>query len=276
VHPDGIGNSSGFVGRCFQEHPFIDAGIMVTRNALFAERYEADLSKPVIPVVTLRRDALNRHKILQYYCRFHALSTAPEVRAALRRLWSKRNEPFDSEALELASTVASNMGGVITQLYAEAQGTAIRQFRLEHRIEQAPNLESRALLSDRLDALGLPQLDLHWSLNDLDLRTFEVGRSTMVRELSAAGLARFISEPLSLEHLHARVKGRRHHIGTTRMSEDAATGVVDKDLKVHEVTNLYVAGSSVFPRGGLPGPTLLIVALARRLALHLRERMRSL
>jgi choline dehydrogenase-like flavoprotein len=51
--------------------------------------------------------------------------------------------------------------------------------------------------------------------------------------------------------------------------------VVDKNLKVHEVRNLYLAGSSVFPRGGLPGPTMLLVAMARRLALHLQERMSS-
>jgi choline dehydrogenase-like flavoprotein len=47
--------------------------------------------------------------------------------------------------------------------------------------------------------------------------------------------------------------------------------VVDADLKVHGVQNLFVTGSSVFPTGGSVNPTLTIVALSLRLAAHLRR-----
>jgi choline dehydrogenase-like flavoprotein len=60
-----------------------------------------------------------------------------------------------------------------------------------------------------------------------------------------------------------------HHIGTTRMSAEAKDGVVDKNLKVHSLANLYVAGSSVFPSAGISNPTFTIVALSIRLAEHL-------
>jgi choline dehydrogenase-like flavoprotein len=40
---------------------------------------------------------------------------------------------------------------------------------------------------------------------------------------------------------------------------------------VHGVRNVFVAGSSVFPTGGSVNPTLTIVALALRLAAHLKE-----
>jgi choline dehydrogenase-like flavoprotein len=62
-----------------------------------------------------------------------------------------------------------------------------------------------------------------------------------------------------------------HHMGTTRMHSDPAQGVVDADCRVHDVANLFVAGSSVFPTGGTAPPTLTIVALALRLAQHLRR-----
>jgi choline dehydrogenase-like flavoprotein len=55
------------------------------------------------------------------------------------------------------------------------------------------------------------------------------------------------------------------------MSAEAATGVVDPKCRVHGVENLYIAGSSVFPTGGYVPPTLTIVALALRLADHLRS-----
>ena len=63
-----------------------------------------------------------------------------------------------------------------------------------------------------------------------------------------------------------------HHMGTTRMSATAKHGVVDTDCRVHGLANLYIAGSSVFPSAGHANPTSAIVALALRLADHLRAR----
>ena len=50
------------------------------------------------------------------------------------------------------------------------------------------------------------------------------------------------------------------------MHADPARGVVDADCRVHGISNLHVAGSSVFPTGGYANPTLTIAALAIRLA----------
>ncbi|WP_323015349.1 GMC family oxidoreductase, partial [Devosia sp.] len=57
-----------------------------------------------------------------------------------------------------------------------------------------------------------------------------------------------------------------HHMGTTRMHDDPAQGVVDAHCKVHGLANLHIAGSSVFTTGGTANPTLTITALAIRLA----------
>jgi choline dehydrogenase-like flavoprotein len=61
-----------------------------------------------------------------------------------------------------------------------------------------------------------------------------------------------------------------HHMGTTRMSADPKTGVVDPNSQVFGVSNLYVAGSSVFPTYGASNPTMNLVALTLRLANHLK------
>ena len=58
-------------------------------------------------------------------------------------------------------------------------------------------------------------------------------------------------------------------MGTARMSADPSAGVVDPDLKVHSVANLYVGGSAVFPTSGANPPTLTLIALALRLGDHL-------
>ena len=64
--------------------------------------------------------------------------------------------------------------------------------------------------------------------------------------------------------------GSNHHVGTTRMDDDPARGVVDSDCRVHGLENLYVGGSSVFPTVGASNPTLALLALTVRLAEHLR------
>jgi choline dehydrogenase-like flavoprotein len=62
-----------------------------------------------------------------------------------------------------------------------------------------------------------------------------------------------------------------HHMGTVRMHSDPRHGVVDADLRVHGIANLFVAGSAVFPTYGASNPTLNLLALTLRLAAHLRK-----
>ena len=64
-----------------------------------------------------------------------------------------------------------------------------------------------------------------------------------------------------------------HHIGTARMGIDPRSSVVDADCRVHSVRNLFVAGSAVFPTSSQANPTLTLVALALRLAAHLKARL---
>jgi choline dehydrogenase-like flavoprotein len=62
-----------------------------------------------------------------------------------------------------------------------------------------------------------------------------------------------------------------HHMCTTRMADDPRHGVVDANGRVHGIDNLYCAGSSVFSTSGDGTPTMMITALALRLADHLKE-----
>jgi choline dehydrogenase-like flavoprotein len=54
------------------------------------------------------------------------------------------------------------------------------------------------------------------------------------------------------------------------MHRDPKRGVVDEHCRVHGVSNVFVAGGAVFPTGGYANPTLTIVALAVRLADHVK------
>jgi choline dehydrogenase-like flavoprotein len=85
------------------------------------------------------------------------------------------------------------------------------------------------------------------------------------------GLGKISDETTTREDgWHASMSGGKHHMGTTRMHADPRCGVVDPDCRVHGISNLFIAGSSVFPTTGYANPTLTIVALALRLADYLK------
>ena len=137
-----------------------------------------------------------------------------------------------------------------------------------------PNPASRVYLGSERDALGLRRIVVDWRLTDLDLVGMRRGLAIVGEAFTRTGLGRLeISEALR-EATPATLACTEawHHIGTTRMSDDPRAGVVDRDCRVHGTANLYVAGSSVFPTTGIVNPTFTIVALAIRLADHLRNR----
>jgi len=89
--------------------------------------------------------------------------------------------------------------------------------------------------------------------------------------LETKGIGELESDTAKIAEL--RFSDASHHIGTTRMSSTARTGVVDSDCRVHGIDNLFVCGSSVFPTGGYANPTMTILALALRLGEHLRGQL---
>ena len=62
-------------------------------------------------------------------------------------------------------------------------------------------------------------------------------------------------------------------MGGTRVGINSYDSVVDKNLKVHGVDNLFLAGSSVFASAGYSNPTFTIVQLSLRLGMHLKEKI---
>jgi len=139
--------------------------------------------------------------------------------------------------------------------------------------EQAPNPDSRIGLSSTTDAFGLRNVTINWQLTAQDKQGMAAGHRLLGAEVGRAGFGRFRSSVTDDNVTWPKgMFGDQHNIGTTRMHRDPRSGVVNENCRVHGVANLYVAGSSVFPTEGTANPTLTIVALALRLADHIKER----
>jgi choline dehydrogenase-like flavoprotein len=142
--------------------------------------------------------------------------------------------------------------------------------------EQAPDPDSRIVLADGRDRLGRQEVRLDWRVSDLDLWTIRRATEVLAREVQRAGLGQVqIRLDGQQWQRSPALRGGFHHMGTTRMHSSPAQGVTDADGRVHGVANLFVASSAVFPTAGYANPTLTIVALAIRLADHIKQALAS-
>lgn len=131
---------------------------------------------------------------------------------------------------------------------------------VEALFEQAPDRSNRVRLGQGKDGLGDPLARMDFRLTDTDTTTIQHNYRLQHQLASVIG---HVDQTSKLR------PGSHHLMGATRMSADPANGVVDTDLRVWGTDNLYVAGSSTFPTAMTVPPTLVLVALAQRLADHL-------
>ena len=248
----GLGNQHDLVGRYFMDHPHVVAGAFLPSQAELSLRFYRAHPEGRIELAgyLTTTDAARRSEQLLGWCAFLAQEAPlPELEQRLASVLREMDHPG-----------------------AQPAGRAVF---FTNELEQAPNPASRVVLTDLKDALGVPRPQLEWRLSAVDKRSARRTHEILGRALGAAGVGRL--QIMFSEDEHGwppELGGGRHHMGTTRMHSDPKQGVVDPDGRVHGLSNLYVAGSSVFPTSGAANPTLTIVALALRLADHLREQLR--
>jgi choline dehydrogenase-like flavoprotein len=137
--------------------------------------------------------------------------------------------------------------------------------------EMEPNPDNRVTLSDQVDAFGMPLPHVTHRLSRRDVDSILALQQSVARELALQGYNGTLET--SRETLASEICGDAcHYLGTTRMGDDPSSSVVNADQRVHSVDNLYISGGAVFPSSGCANPTMTIVALAIRLADHLRDR----
>jgi choline dehydrogenase-like flavoprotein len=145
-------------------------------------------------------------------------------------------------------------------------------FHVMHWMETTPNPDNRVVLDREKDALGMNRVKLAWKTSPDDIATMRRAMTAVGEALGRSGLGRLKIEFEEGATSWGPSQGWGcHHMGTTRMHDQATRGVVDRDCRVHGVSNLFIAGSSVFPTSGAANPTLTLIALSLRLADHLRE-----
>jgi choline dehydrogenase-like flavoprotein len=279
----GLGNGHDQVGRYFMEHPHARGGRIVGGAAwallkAFGRRHRVrgqDLAALIAPSEALQR----REGILN--TSLTIVARQPEGRRQFVGM-----KAYTGIKHRMAPT---RRGRTLWMATKKAAGWAQRHVDparpwLLHKLgsldvallvrgEQAPNPDSRVMLTGERDAMGVPRVALDWRLSQIDVRSVSVLVEALGRELDRLGLGSvepaswlddgaWKTDPLISSH----PIGGYHHMGTTRMGDDPKSSVTDAQGRVHGMGNLWVAGSSLFPTGGWANPTVTIVALALRSA----------
>jgi len=143
--------------------------------------------------------------------------------------------------------------------------------------QDAPS-QSRITLSTDLDPFGVPQPLVDWRISANELQTLRRFAAYLRERFESNGAQKGIEWQSALFNVDESVQGledARHAMGGTCMGNDPHTSVVDINLQVHGIANLYLAGPSVFPDGAPQLPTLTMMALTLRLADRLVSTPRS-
>ena len=285
----GLGNGHGMVGRCYMDHPGVTGSALQLAPGAPAFDFFYDQvvvgDARVTGVFAPRPETLVAEGIGNFKLSLGKLGPMPQGIEAARTL-------MESAAARVAPPdLGRNLAHVLMDL--DQVSNVIYKSLIDRRgflpnrtagppdgrlagihvsAEQLPNPDSRVTLSDRTDALGQRKLVLDWRLQERDYRTLRRGVALFASAIAANGLGRVRSfRELGAPAFPRLIQTACHAAGTARMADDPKQGVVDRNLRVHGISNLFVAGGAVFPSVGAANPTLTIVALALRLAEHLKQ-----
>ena len=246
---NGLSNSSGLVGKNLMSH----FGVTVT--ALFPQLRDRDAS----------RDAGTDY--------FHGLLTG--------LYWDQPSRDFEGTyQVQVGSGVPPrNLPIRNAPGFGESFKRDLREMNVMHASMgmQGMMLPSPGTFTDldprRKDRFGipLPRVHLHYGENEIAMARDMVG--TCGEIISAAGGQVYL-QPSTISP-DTLALDNNHYAGTARMGRDPRTSVVDLDGCSHDVRNLWIGDSSVFPAYPEKNPTLTNVALSWRMSERLAERLRK-
>ncbi len=240
THPDGLANSSGYVGR----------NLMMNAHARVHAVFEHQL---------------NDYKGVQVTRIIHDLYESDPKRGFYG------GGGFDARPFMAATPIWYSLAA---QRSDGPQRGAEFKDRMAHNFtrQMAIVCSATSLPLDRnnitidpthKDKYGRPSLRMTYRDHDDDLATARYMQGFAEQMADAAGALEQWSPPVTPG------RGGGHLLGTCRMGDDPETSVVDRYHRSHDVSNLFICDGSSMVTSGRGQPTMTIMALAFRAAEHI-------
>ena len=299
LQPGGLGNQNDMVGRCYMDHPSLTLGTLTPHStttfakAAFYDQHNV-AGHSIMGKLHIRPEIMRREKMLNICAVLvpHFKNLRSNIPDVLRQLFTKGPrfiwQHFGGKQTENYSAPANGEAHqsmrqrLLQGYYGEcfcgwsrlnALENRFNEFGVRSLVEQSPDRSNRIVLQEERDGYNQRKTKVIWRWNEVDLRSIRRAQEIFAGELASFG--RFTPVPENAGPQPRLFYSPHHFMGTTRMHTDPKNGVVNADGRVHDVSNLYVAGSSVFPTSGFANPTFTMIALALRLAKHLQTESAS-
>jgi len=230
--PHGLANGSGMVGKNFMERP-----ALAVKGILKQRVFPYRIGFPTAETLQFCNPK-NRHERAAMKFEFH-------------NYWGPT--PYEIAAK------SGNWGKVLSDEVRQSFG---HEIEVEPAIEQLPDPGNTVSLDPKLrDYFGNPAPRITYSFSAYEKAALVEARKLGKTILTAVGVDRIEGDtPPGFAG---------HPMGTCRMGNDPGASVVDRNLRAHEVPNLYVVGGATFPTGSSLQPSLTMAALAIRAAEHI-------
>ncbi|MEW5757527.1 MAG: GMC family oxidoreductase [Pseudomonadota bacterium] len=228
---NGVGNDADLVGRCLTTHPYFMFSASVKDNPM---KLQPEMNFPTL-------------------CTRHFDSEAEQQSGKFILV-----NPADTVPIRLASQMQLGM----TRDQLNSYVTGPHQIQLHGMIEVFGRTNNRVTnLLEKRNRLGMIETCVDYTRDtefDARIDVIQHHVQSIFRQMGAE----LIGKP--------SISWRADHAASVcRMSSDDVRGVLDKNLRVHDVENLYVCSNAAFPSIGAINPTLTLTALAFRLGDHL-------
>ena len=263
--------SSEWLGKCFMDHPCIEVGTISLENTKkLQKRFSTQFvrSKKYSVRLSLSKKFIYSKKLLSASASIMFAYKDPTDNPyfqAKKAICSKR--PMELLALLKKIGTFFKIGKhlLFDQFIYRPNSKAVVTIMAE----QEPIKESYLSLCNEKDIFDVEKIRVNWQISS---RTWE-----SIIELARAISEEFDAWDMGQMNIYPQIRASNpewetllsdvnHHMGGSRMSDSKEDGVVDKDLKVWGVENLFVCSCSVFPTSSHSNPTLTLLALASRLA----------
>ncbi|MFC4769648.1 GMC family oxidoreductase [Effusibacillus consociatus] len=231
--PDGLANSSGWVGKAIMPHSSHDV------YAKFEQEIRLYKGTPVLATTQEFYETDRERGFARGYT-LHAHGSRP---------------------MEMAKGIAKS-----TNLWGEKLRKVMLDYNFYGRVtlvgEVLPNPDNRVTLSDEKDEYGIPipEISFSYGENDKKLIAHAVGKMQEIL-VAAGGKPEFITDDTA------------HLMGGCRMGNDPSSSVTNSFGQTHDIPNLFICSASLFVTSGGGNPTNTVMALAARTAEYLKEQM---
>lgn len=262
-HPNGLGNSSGVMGR------YLHDSTGASRMALIPELMNRK---------TYNEDGVGGLHVYTPWWLNEAKLDFP--RGYHFEIWGGLGQPSYGTGFnvsDLNKYVGGQVGGYGDKLREDMKKFYGATLGISMRGESVPQYDNYCEIDpDKVDKWGIPVLKFNYKWTDYEYKQAKHSQDLMEEVLTSAGGIMMGDKPGEEQGYGLTAPGQIiHEVGTTRMGDDPRSSVTNKWSQLHDCENVFVVDAGTFVSQADKNPTWTILALSMRASEYVVDELKK-